>query len=110
MASVLAHKQLGAPEEPELQKASAEWSLHEPAQLVDAKDADTPDSWIPRHTEILRLTGRHPLNCEPPMERLMGAGFITPTSLHLVSGRDLRVVVFLLACRDGRLIHELFCE
>jgi len=84
MASVLAHKQLGAPEEPELQESSVEWSLHEPAQVVDAKDADTPDRWIPRHPEILRLTGRHPLNCEPPMERLIGAGFITPTSLHLV--------------------------
>jgi hypothetical protein len=32
----------------------------------------------------LRLTGRHPLNCEPPMSDLMASGFITPPSIHYV--------------------------
>ena len=32
----------------------------------------------------MRLTGRHPFNCEPPLKDLMGAGFITPSSLHYV--------------------------
>jgi nitrate reductase (NAD(P)H) len=31
-----------------------------------------------------RLTGRHPLNCEPPMDVLMASGFITPPSIHYV--------------------------
>jgi nitrate reductase (NAD(P)H) len=40
--------------------------------------------WIPRDPRILRLTGRHPLNCEPPMDVLMSYGFITPPSVHYV--------------------------
>lgn len=51
---------------------------------IDKKDADTPDNWVPRDSRILRLTGRHPLNCEPPMEHLMSYGFITPPSIHFV--------------------------
>ena len=44
----------------------------------------TPDEWVPRHPSLVRLTGRHPFNCEPPLKDLMGAGFITPSSLHYV--------------------------
>jgi nitrate reductase (NAD(P)H) len=55
-----------------------------PATAVDAKDADTPDNWVPRDPRIVRLTGRHPLNCEPAMQDLMAAGFITPPSIHYV--------------------------
>lgn len=58
--------------------------LHVPASEVDAKDADTPDNWVPRDPRIVRLTGRHPLNCEPPMQDLMASGFITPPSIHYV--------------------------
>ena len=39
---------------------------------------------MPRHPSLVRLTGRHPFNCEPPLKDLMGAGFITPSSLHYV--------------------------
>ncbi len=39
---------------------------------------------VPRDPRILRLTGRHPLNCEPAMPDLMAAGFITPPSIHYV--------------------------
>lgn len=73
----------GAPAEEPLVQGSKEWEQHVPATAVDAKDADTPDAWIPRDPRIQRLTGRHPLNCEPPMDVLMEAGFITPPSLHV---------------------------
>mmetsp|Transcript_14720 Transcript_14720/g.21912 ORF Transcript_14720/g.21912 Transcript_14720/m.21912 type:complete len:827 (+) Transcript_14720:61-2541(+) len=51
---------------------------------VDAKDKGTPDEWIKRHPELVRLTGRHPFNVEPHVDRLLKHGFITPASLHYV--------------------------
>lgn len=51
---------------------------------VDQKDVGTPDDWVPRHPELVRLTGRHPFNCEPPLQRLRQHGFLTPVSLHYV--------------------------
>ena len=39
---------------------------------------------MPRDPRIVRLTGRHPLNCEPRMADLMAAGFVTPPSIHYV--------------------------
>ncbi|CAM9153461.1 unnamed protein product, partial [Heterosigma akashiwo] len=51
---------------------------------IDPRDEKTPDDWIPRHPALVRLTGRHPFNCEPPVTDLMEQGFITPTSLHYV--------------------------
>ena len=83
-SALLAEAVQGAPAQGHLDKSSADWGLHRLADSVDQKDVDTPDNWIPRHPRILRLTGRHPLNCEPPVDLLMGAGFITPVSLHLV--------------------------
>lgn len=41
------------------------------------------DSWIPRCPDLIRLTGTHPLNCEPPLEQLM-KNFVTPNHLHYV--------------------------
>lgn len=38
---------------------------------VDERDKNTSDDWIPRHPELVRLTGRHPFNCEPPLHTLM---------------------------------------
>ncbi|XP_024387212.1 nitrate reductase [NADH] [Physcomitrium patens] len=55
-----------------------------PITDVDERDKGTSDDWIPRHPELVRLTGRHPFNCEPPLSTLMEAGFLTPTSLHYV--------------------------
>lgn len=74
----------GAPPQPQLKVDSKEWAVHLPPDRIDDKDKGTPDDWVPRHPSILRLTGRHPLNCEPPMNELMKAGFITPVSLHIV--------------------------
>ncbi|KXZ49738.1 hypothetical protein GPECTOR_20NIT1 [Gonium pectorale] len=76
--------ELGAPYEAPLTPDDAEWELHVPAAQVDKKDQDTPDSWVRRDPRILRLTGRHPLNCEPPMDVLMQYGFITPPAVHFV--------------------------
>jgi nitrate reductase (NAD(P)H) len=33
---------------------------------------------------MVRLTGRHPFNTEPPLPLLMEHGFITPAALHYV--------------------------
>lgn len=52
------------------------------ATKIDPRDIGTPDAWIQRHPELIRLTGRHPFNCEPPLEHLRT--FITPTAVHYV--------------------------
>ncbi|GFR51547.1 hypothetical protein Agub_g13966, partial [Astrephomene gubernaculifera] len=74
----------GAPYEPPLTPDHPEWQLHVPAAQVDKKDQNTPDSWVRRDPRIIRLTGRHPLNCEPPIDVLMKYGFITPPAVHFV--------------------------
>nr|AAY59538.1 nitrate reductase [Cylindrotheca fusiformis] len=50
----------------------------------DHRDLKTPDEWIPRDGRLVRLTGRHPFNVEPPMSELRKTRFITPSSLHYV--------------------------
>ncbi|KAG0094032.1 hypothetical protein BGZ93_009399 [Podila epicladia] len=50
----------------------------------DPRDANTPDRWIKRHPDLIRLTGKHPFNCEPPVSLLFSKGFITPTPIHYV--------------------------
>mmetsp|Transcript_55608 Transcript_55608/g.130280 ORF Transcript_55608/g.130280 Transcript_55608/m.130280 type:complete len:874 (-) Transcript_55608:259-2880(-) len=51
---------------------------------IDPRDVDTPDNWVPRHPSLIRLTGRHPFNVEPPLSMLMEQGLITPPALHFV--------------------------
>eukprot|EP00975_Prorocentrum_lima_P007845 1681429-Prorocentrum_lima.AAC.1 len=51
---------------------------------VDGKDKKTPDEWVHRHPSLVRLTGRHPFNCEPPLSELKNGGFLTPPPLHYV--------------------------
>lgn len=41
----------------------------EPLQ-IDARDKGTPDEWLKRDARLVRLTGRHPLNVEPPLPDL----------------------------------------
>ena len=41
-------------------------------------------SWIPRHPDLIRLTGKHPFNCEPPLQDLVESGPLTPGPLHYV--------------------------
>ncbi|CAI7566087.1 unnamed protein product [Penicillium palitans] len=51
---------------------------------INEDDQFTPDNWIPRSSHLIRLTGKHPLNGEPELQALYGAGLITPNSLHYV--------------------------
>ncbi|KAJ8423440.1 hypothetical protein Cgig2_015584 [Carnegiea gigantea] len=50
----------------------------------DSRDEGTADYWIERNPSMIRLTGKHPFNSEPPLTRLMHHGFITPVPLHYV--------------------------
>jgi nitrate reductase (NAD(P)H) len=50
----------------------------------DHRDVKTPDEWLPRDGRLVRLTGRHPFNVEPPMSELRKTRFVTPSSLHYV--------------------------
>eukprot|EP01051_Picozoa_sp_SAG22_P003113 SAG22_NODE_147_length_17533_cov_46.384536_12_plen_278_part_00 len=49
-----------------------------------------------QHPDLIRLTGKHPFNCEPPLDTLYNQGFITPTSLHYVRNHGER------PCQFGR--------
>ncbi|CAL5021197.1 unnamed protein product [Urochloa decumbens] len=50
----------------------------------DPRDAGTADAWVQRSPTLLRLTGKHPFNGEPPLPQLARHGFITPGPLHYV--------------------------
>ncbi|XP_060198179.1 nitrate reductase [NADH] 2-like isoform X1 [Lycium barbarum] len=52
--------------------------------IHDTRDEGTADNWIERNFSLIRLTGKHPFNSEPPLARLMHHGFITPVPLHYV--------------------------
>jgi len=51
---------------------------------VDHRDVGTPDAWLPSDGRLIRLTGKHPFNAEPPASVHQKYKFITPTSLHYV--------------------------
>nr|ACF22999.1 nitrate reductase [Chlorella vulgaris] len=71
------------PSEPPLEPSSEDYKLHLPVSEIHAHDAGTKDAWVPRHVDLIRLTGRHPFNCEPKPSRLFES-YITPPSLHYV--------------------------
>jgi nitrate reductase (NAD(P)H) len=50
----------------------------------DHRDVGCPDEWVPRDGRLVRLTGRHPFNVEPPLAVLQATKFITPCALHYV--------------------------
>ncbi|CAL0317905.1 unnamed protein product [Lupinus luteus] len=54
------------------------------SSILDPRDEGTADYWVHRNASMLRLTGKHPFNSEPPLPRLMHHGFITPVPLHYV--------------------------
>ena len=62
-------------------KAKTMWDLQ---STPDYRDKGTPDEWIPRDGRLVRLTGRHPFNVEPPVSIHNKYKFITPSSLHYV--------------------------
>ncbi|KAI8069462.1 hypothetical protein BC940DRAFT_366548 [Gongronella butleri] len=51
---------------------------------VDPRDLNTPDAFIEREASMIRLTGKHPFNAEPPLPELEKAGWLTPNELHFV--------------------------
>ncbi|KAF4456771.1 hypothetical protein F53441_1207 [Fusarium austroafricanum] len=51
---------------------------------IDEQDQFGPDNWLPRSSDLIRLTGKQPLNGEPRLRRLYEAGLITPNELHYV--------------------------
>ncbi|KAH6644608.1 hypothetical protein C7974DRAFT_440108 [Boeremia exigua] len=51
---------------------------------IDEADQFSPDNWLPRSSDLIRLTGKHPLNAEAHLTHLFEAGLITPTELHYV--------------------------
>ncbi|KAK2463015.1 hypothetical protein APHAL10511_004972 [Amanita phalloides] len=55
-----------------------------PITRVDPRDENTADNHVKRDPSMLRLTGKHPFNAEPPLGALEMAGFITPNQLHFV--------------------------
>lgn len=54
------------------------------SQQVLPEDLKTPDKHVPRDPRLLRLTGVHPFNVEPPLTDLWNEGFITTKDLHYV--------------------------
>lgn len=57
---------------------------HGDAMEIQQDDQFTPDSWIPRSSKLVRLTGKHPMNAEANMTELYDAGLITPTKFHYI--------------------------
>jgi len=69
------------PSEDTIKKAKTMWDLKD---TPDHRDVGTPDEWVPRDGRLVRLTGRHPFNVEPPLAIHNEYKFITPSSLHYV--------------------------
>jgi len=69
------------PPEDVIENAKTMWDVK---GFPDHRDVGTPDEWIPRDGRLVRLTGRHPFNVEPPMSIHNKYKFITPCSLHYV--------------------------
>jgi len=64
------------------------------APTIDARDAHTPDEWVKRNPRMVRLTGDHPFNSEPPMHVLQEVGWVTPPSLFVVRNHGAAPKVF----------------
>ena len=44
-----------------------------PPLVISTQDAQTPDNWIARDDRLVRLTGKHPFNCEAKLGDLFSA-------------------------------------
>ncbi|KEQ57611.1 uncharacterized protein M437DRAFT_79565 [Aureobasidium melanogenum CBS 110374] len=65
-------------------KMKSPWAHLKPSDVIDDADRASPDNWIPRDSNMIRLTGKHPLNAEYPLSDLFETGLITPNRLHCV--------------------------
>lgn len=77
----MTHKDGRTPSPYVVAKAATMWDL---SSYPDHRDVGTPDEWIPRDGKLVRLTGRHPFNVEPPLSIHQKFKFITPSCLHYV--------------------------
>lgn len=73
-----------------LSKQVEEEAQSKEGALLMKNDPGIPDEWVSRHDDLIRLSGRHPFNAEPPIRKLMGSvdgkvvNFFTPNSLHFI--------------------------
>ncbi|OAX79705.1 hypothetical protein ACJ72_05973 [Emergomyces africanus] len=78
---------------------------------IDEADQFTPDNWIPRNDALIRLTGKHPFNSEPPLSMLYDAGLITPNKVHFVRNHGsvphLRWQTHRLDVENGKLVLSM---
>lgn len=67
-------------------KRKRPYPLPPPARqtTVLAEDLKTPDRHVERDPRLIRLTGAHPFNVEPPLTELFREGFLTTKNLHFV--------------------------
>lgn len=72
------------PGEEPLTKDNDNYDKWQPVTDIDSRDHKGADSWVPRHPDLIRLTGKHPFNSEPPHEDVMKQGWLTPVSMHFV--------------------------
>lgn len=54
-----------------------------PTEILEV-DKKTPDAHVPRDPRLIRLTGVHPFNVEPPLSALFNEGFLTSPELFYV--------------------------
>ncbi|KAB8303471.1 hypothetical protein EYC80_004889 [Monilinia laxa] len=55
-----------------------------PPTEILKEDLITPDNQVPRDPRLIRLTGIHPFNVEPPLSALYDEGFLTSPELFYV--------------------------
>ncbi|OJJ80944.1 nitrate reductase NiaD [Aspergillus glaucus CBS 516.65] len=74
---------LEASPSPEFQDIPLPPPSKNPTQILSA-DKGTPDEHVPRDPRLIRLTGVHPFNVEPPLTALYKEGFLTSPELFYV--------------------------
>ena len=92
-------------------RADADFKRHpEEFPVPDPKDASTPDAWVKRNPALVRLTGRHPFNVEPPLPLLEAHGHSTPASLHYVRNHGAVPVTYASAAEADAVYDGWRCE
>ncbi|KAH8061406.1 hypothetical protein JL722_4023 [Aureococcus anophagefferens] len=92
-------------------RADAGFKRHpEEFPVPDPKDASTPDAWVKRNPALVRLTGRHPFNVEPPLPLLEAHGHSTPASLHYVRNHGAVPVAYGSAAEADAVYDGWRCE
>ncbi|KAG1862047.1 hypothetical protein DFJ58DRAFT_776165 [Suillus subalutaceus] len=69
---------------PQLPQCLPQLPINATPKEVAEQDLETPDNWVNRNPELVRLTGKHPFNSEARLGVLFECGFLTPAHLHFV--------------------------